>query len=93
MRFFFNFYFSKTFRTASAANDVQKNIPLEQDFESSECDGFLKSIRRCYQLLTIESMFINKLIGNQREIKMSILDKIYEPVIRFLKVEAEVMNS
>ncbi len=64
--------------------------PIEQDFETSECVKFLYCIRKSLKIFYLEKIFIGELFDpNQKIIMQKILERIIEPVLRFLKEEAE----
>ena len=80
----------KKFRSSTNITEIQKLSLPEQDLESPECDSFVKCISRCYHLFSFESKFIAKLLNNNKKAITRILSKIFEPILRFLNVEAEV---
>lgn len=73
------------------SSKIQNQISTE-DFEISDCIKFVKSVRVALKLFTIEIKFITKIIDcDEKLIINKILEKIFDPVLRYLKNEAEVM--
>ena len=63
----------------------------EQDFEASDCVKFVHCVRKSLKMFNIENIFISKIFdSDQRVILHKILERIFDPVLIFLKEEAEV---
>lgn len=80
----------KTFRSTSNVTDVQKSNFTEQDFESPDFESYVKSIRKCLQMFSLEEKFMNKLLAGDGDATNKVLNRIFEPVLRYLRNEGEV---
>jgi hypothetical protein len=67
------------------------SMTVNQDFETSECVKFVQCIRKSLKMFYIENIFIGIIFDSKENfITNKILERIYDPVLRFLKLEAEV---
>lgn len=67
---------------------------IETDFEPGECMTFLHCVRKSLKMFYIESIFIGEIFDtNQKVILHKILERIFDPVLRFLKEEAEKLAT
>lgn len=63
---------------------------FEQDFETSECVKFIQCVRKSLKMFYIENIFCGEIFDStQKVILHKILERIFDPVLRFLKSEAE----
>lgn len=69
-------------------------VMYEQDFESSECTKFMHCVRKSLKMFFIENIFIGELFdSNQKVIMHKILERLFDPVLKFLKSEAEKLAT
>lgn len=85
---------SKTFRSASNVNDISKYTNTDSDFDTGDCDNYIKALKKSYQLFLNEKKFIARILNDENnDAANKVLVKIYDPVLRFLKVEAEKIRD
>jgi hypothetical protein len=85
---------TKTFRSASNVNDLSKYTNMESDFDTVDCDNYIKTLRKSYQLFLNEKKFIARILNDENnDAANKVLAKIIDPVLRFLKVEAEKISD
>jgi hypothetical protein len=65
---------------------------VEQDFESADCIKFTSCARQALQMFNIENILLYKIFsdGKEKVIASKLLERIFDPILRFLNVEAEV---
>ena len=67
---------------------------FEQDFETSDCVRFIHCVRKSLKMFCIENIFISKIFDAKEKIILhKILERIFDPVLRFLKIEAEKLAN
>ena len=69
-------------------------VAIEQDFETSDCMKFLFCVRKSLKIFHLENIFVGELFdANQKIIMQKILERIFDPILRFLKEEAEKLTA
>jgi hypothetical protein len=63
---------------------------FEEDFETTECAKFIEMVQKTEKMFTIENNLLNRILEDDRVVARKILERIYDPVLRFLHNEAEV---
>lgn len=63
---------------------------FEEDFETTDCAKFIEMIQKTEKMFTIENNLLNRILEDDRMMARKILERIYDPVLRFLHNEAEV---
>lgn len=62
-----------------------------EDFETTDCVRFVQCARVALNMFTVESRFVTKIIDSSEKIIMNkLLERIFEPVLRYLNNDAEV---
>lgn len=78
---------------AMNSNSLSRNnnqYVIEQDFETDECLRFVLCMRETLKMFTIENVFIHKIIDEKEKVVFcKIVERIFDPVLRFLKAEVE----
>jgi hypothetical protein len=93
----------------NSANDLRRNIvnPIiaesnthnpylnnSQDFETNDCFKFISCMNETLKMFSIENIFIRKIIDSNEKIFLcKILERIFDPVLNFLKLEAEKLSN
>jgi hypothetical protein len=93
----------------NSANDLRRNIvnPIiaesntqnpylnnSQDFDTNDCFKFISCINETLKMFSIENIFIRKIIdSNEKIFFCKILERIFDPVLNFLKSEAEKLSN
>lgn len=77
----------------NGSNKVQYQTVIEQDFDTADCIRFINCVRKTLTMFSIENKFIYKIIDGSKDRIMAckILDRIFDPVLRFLSNDAEVI--
>jgi exocyst complex protein 7 len=82
--------------TVNNGNNGNTTVAVSQvhDFETTECVKFVQCVRKVLNLFKIENNFIEKVIesnsnDNKKVITSKILNKIFDPVFRYLFNDAE----
>ena len=69
-------------------------IVHEQDFEQSECVNFIHCARKSLRMFHIENIFIDALFdASQKVIAHKILERLFDPVLKFLHCQAEQLAA
>lgn len=69
-------------------------VVFEQDFEQRECVNFIFCSRLALRMFYIENIFIGELFdAHQKMIAHKILERLFEPVLKFLRHEAEQLAT
>lgn len=69
-------------------------VVFEQDFEQSECVNFIYCARLSLRMFYIENIFIGELFdANQKMVAHKILERLFDPVLKFLRGEAEQLAT
>ncbi len=81
--------------TTLAVNELAQNQQLiEQDFETTDCIKFVLCAREALKMFSIENIFIEKIIDPKANVVVcKILERIFDPVLRSLRTEAERLTS
>jgi hypothetical protein len=74
---------------------IETNAQInEQDFETSDCFKFISCMNESLKMFSIENIFIQKIIDSKEKVVLcKILERIFDPVLNFLKLEAEKLSN
>lgn len=65
---------------------------IVEDFETTDCVKFVQCVRIALNMFSVENKFITKIIdGQEKIITNKILERIFDPILRYLNNDAEVL--
>ena len=75
---------------SNSLNRQSNQYVIEQDFETIDCVKFVLCARESLRMFSIENIFISKIIDCKDKVVLcKILERIFDPVLRFLKTDSE----
>ena len=75
-------------------NRTQNFAAMELDYDTNDWLKFIECARRSLRIFYVEQNFIGKIIdsNNDKVMKSKILERIFDPVMRFLINDAQVIK-
>ena len=70
---------------------IPNQVVVEHDYDINDWYRFIECVRRSLRTFFVEQNFMGKIIDpNDKVMKSKILERIFDPVMRFLTNEAQV---
>ena len=82
-----------TIGSISSVNEFNLNqLATERDFDQTDCVTFVLCVREVLKMFSVEEIFIGKIIDPKENVVWcKILERIYDPVLRSLITDAEIL--
>ncbi len=77
----------------NAGGSLIVNKVNDQDLDLTDCGRFIQWVKKTLIMFIVETKFIGKLIDKDKTIAYKIIDRIFDPVLKYLVHEAEVINK